>query len=291
MESLSVSVSPLPLYRSLQDDDALVGHRDGAGRRVGVYEAARPGDPVAWSGVSTEAGSLTRADVVSPAMQAEEGRGPIGALHEARDQAARIGVQLDGSEAAVAGLSQVQKLVARLNDMAVVGLGRGLPPGQRATLQRQVDQALHDIDTIASETLVDDSILRGRFVADATDEPVPPTPFRSIGVAALGLDGLAVRSPDQALAATSALDLAASRLQRSARLLGSATDRLQDALIGLTSPPTTASGDPSLGNASTALGFSMLLRNQVLGSPDLSLLAQGSLDTARVGWLLDTSSR
>lgn len=292
MESLPVPVSPLPFHRSPQDDDAFVE------RRAGAQGAERPVDRVAVSDTSTEAGSLTRADAgapfrqaQTPAMQTEEGRGPVGVLHETQEQAARIGVQLEQAEAAGDGLSQVQILVARLGDMAVVGLDRGMPPGQRAMLQRQVDQAVHDIDTIASETLVDDSMLRGRFVADATGEPTQLTPFRSIGAAGLGLEGLAMRSADQALAASSALDLAASRLQRSARLLGSATDRLRDALIGLTSPTMTASGDPSLGSASTALGSSMLLRDQLLGSPDVSVLAQSGLDATRVGWLLDTSSR
>jgi flagellin-like hook-associated protein FlgL len=215
----------------------------------------------------------------------------MGQLHEAREHAARIGLRIEQVQTASEGVSWVQALVAQLGDIAVVGLDRALPPSQRAALQRQVDQTLQEIDTVSGDTPVDDSMLRGRFVADVRGEQAALTPFRDISAAALGLDGLAVRSTDQALAASGALDLAATRLQRTGRLLASASDRLQDALIGLTSPTTTATGEPALGSASTALGSSMLLRNQLLGSPDQSVQAQSGLDAARVRRLLDTSSQ
>ena len=272
-------VSPLPFPRSPQDD-AFIGRRGGA----------RGAERTSGSANSADVGSevASAAEATTPAMLADEGRGPVNHLHETREQAARLGVQLEQAQDAGEGLAQVQTLVAQLGDLAVVGLDRAMPPAQRAALQRHLDQKLREIDTIAGETLVDDRMLRGRFVADATGEPAP---FRGIGTAALGLDGLAVRSPDQALAASTALDLAATRLQRGSRMLVSATDRLQDALIGLTSPTTTATGEPALGSASTALGQSMLLRNQLLGSPDASAQAQSGLDAARVSRLLDASSR
>jgi len=231
-----------------------------------------------------------RTDIASPALVADEGRGPVGLLRDTREQAARIVAQIEQAEAASGGLTRAQGLVASLSDMAVVGLDRGLPPAQRAALQQQADRTLEEIDTLAADTLVDDSMLRGRFTPDATGDGPGLAPFRAIGTAALGLDGLALRSSDQALAASSALGLATTRLQRHARLLSSATDRLHDELISLTSPTTTVMGEPALGSASTALGSSMLLRNQMLGSPDVSAQTQSGLDAARVSRLLDTSS-
>lgn len=290
-------VSPLPFSRSPQDDGAFVRRRTGpvGAERTGSTErTAGPGEagaPLGADDTPLGAGGVPLGpDGAGPALLAEEGRGPVGLLHEAREQAARIGRQLEQVQAASTGLAEAQALVARLGDMAVIGLDRDLAPRERAILQRRADQVLQTIDDLAAATLVDDRLPRGRFVPDAAGDGPPPEPFSAIGTAALGLDGLALRSPDQALAASSALDLANARLQHQARLLAGATDRLNDALIGLTSPTTTATGEPALGSPSTLLGASMLLRNRLIGNPDASIQAQAGLDPTRVGRLLDSSA-
>ena len=230
---------------------------------------------------------------LSPAILAEDGRGAVPMLHEARDQAARVAGGLEQVEAAGAGLSRVQQLVGHLRDVAVVAVDRGLQPADRATLQRQVDLMLTEIDTVADETLVDESLLHKGAptgAAGGTDAP-RLTPFRAITTGTLGLAGLAVRSSDQALAAAGALEVANARLERSAGTLGSATARLQDALDGLASPTTTATGETAIDGATTALGMTMMLRAQLTSNPQDAIQAQAGLDASRVRWLLDLTPR
>src|SRR6185295_13185515 len=99
--------------------------------------------------------------------------------------------------------------------IAVVAVDRGLQPADRATLQRQVDQALGEIDTTSEQTILDEGLLRdgGPVMRPADgDASRQRVPFRAISTAMLGLTGLAVRSSDQALAAEGALDIASARL-------------------------------------------------------------------------------
>jgi hypothetical protein len=103
----------------------------------------------------------------------------------------------------------------------------------------------------------------------------------------LGLSDLAVRSADQALAATGSLDLAATRLQRTGKQLGSATTRVQDALKALTSPSITAAGEPALDSETAAMTSAMLLRGYLLTSAEQAIQAQTDLDVPRARWLLD----
>jgi hypothetical protein len=222
---------------------------------------------------------------ISPAILAEDGRGALGTLHEARVRAGRVAGGLDQVAAAGDGLTQVQKLVGRLRDVAVVAIDRGLQPADRATLQRQVDLALAEIDTVSERTVIDDRLLR-LGALDETGES-QPAPFRAIGTSTLGISGLAVRSSDQALAATGALDVAIARLDRSAGTLGSATARLQDEWQRLTSPTTTVTGDAALRNETAALSSVMLLRAQLVAYPHEAVEAQASLDVTRVKPLLD----
>jgi hypothetical protein len=230
---------------------------------------------------------------LSPAILAEDGRAAVTVLNEARDQAAVVAAGLDQLEAAGAGLARVQQLVGRLRDVAVVAVDRGLQPADRAALQRQVDLALSEIATVADETLVDDDLaLKGAPApGSGASGGTQATPFRAISTGALGIAGLAVRSPDQALAAAGALDVAAVRLERRAGTLGNATARLQDALNGLVSPTTTATGERAIGSGTAALSATMLLRAQLTRNPQEAARAQGGLEVSRVAWLLDASPR
>jgi hypothetical protein len=223
-------------------------------------------------------------------MLAEDGRSAVMILNEARDRAGRVAEGLKQLETAGAELARVQQLVARLRDVAVVALDRSIHPAERAALQRQVDLVLTDIDTVADETLVDGGLLHAE-VASVGAGGTRPTPFGAIGTSMLGLAGLAVRSSDQALAATGALDVATTRLERSAGTLSRATARLQDVLLGLTSPMTTAICQTALGSMTAALSPTIMRRAHLASNPQEAAQAQAELDIARVKRLLDSSSR
>jgi flagellin len=222
--------------------------------------------------------------------QAGEGRAFAAILNEARDQAAEVADDLDLLGAAGDGLARVQRLVGRLRDVAVVALDVTLQPAQRAAFQKQVDLLLGEIDVVATDTQVDQGLVRGG--------PLPPagasgpasrqlTPFRAISTGMLGLSEVAVRSADQALAATGSLDLAATRLERTGRQLSGATARLQGVLKELTSPSTTAAGEPALASETAAISSAMLLRGHLLASAEQAVQAQADLDVPRARWLLD----
>jgi flagellin len=226
-------------------------------------------------------------------LQSGDRRGVAAGLTEARDQVIQLAGDLDQLDVAGAGLAQVQGLVGRLRNIAVVALDGTIPPAQRAALQRQVDEMLGEIDTVANGTRVDEGLLGGGAssagVSSASgSDGAQPGSFRAIGTAMLGLAGLAVRSSDQALAATGALDVATARLQRGGRALSSTTARLQETFQGLTGGPTIAMGDAALGEESDALASAALLRARLLASPELAVEAQTSeLDARRVRRLLD----
>jgi len=129
---------------------------------------------------------------ISPAILAEDGRGPVTTLNEARDRAGQVAGSLELLATAGDGVTRVQKLVGRLRDVAVVATDRSLQPADRATLQRQVDLALSEIDTVSEQTTIEDGLLRPG-PADGT-RATRPVPFRAIGTPTLGIAGLAVRS-------------------------------------------------------------------------------------------------
>jgi hypothetical protein len=232
-------------------------------------------------------------DVLSPAVQAEDGRTPISLLHDARDQAARIGESLEQIAGVGDGVARVQLLVGQLRDVAVVALDRVLGPADRATLQRQVDRALAEIDSVAERTLVDDRLLYPSTTARATGgtEDRGPSPCRALGTATLGIAGLAVRSADQAFAASGALDVAAARLEHTARTLSATAARLQGLLDGFTRPTTTATGDPAIGSSAAALSATVAINAQILDRPQEAIEAQCVPDVDRVKRLLDSPSR
>lgn len=241
---------------------------------------------------SVMAGGMDTVGSLLSGLLGDDGRRAISTLSDARDQAGRLADGLDQLEAAGDGLQQVQKLVRQLRDIAVVAVDRGLQPADRATLQRQVDQALGEIDTTSEQTTLDEGLLRdgGPVPRPADDdESRQRVPFRAIGTAMLGLTGLAVRSSDQALAAEGALEIASTRLQRSAGALDSATVRLQDSLTGLTSPLTTATGGPALVGDTAAVTASILVRRQLLSNPERAADAQGGLEASRVSWLIESA--
>jgi hypothetical protein len=229
-------------------------------------------------------------------LQSGEGRGVAALLNEARDQAGQIASELDQLGIASDGVTRVQRLVGRLRDMAVVGLDLNLQPPQRATIQRQVDALLDEIDLAANDIQVDDGLVHGGASSAsstggvATDGP-RLVPFRAISTAMLGLAGLAVRSADQALAATGALDRATARLQRTGKSLSTTTARLERDLQGLTNPSTTATGEPALEGETAALGSTLLLRRHLLTSSDQAVQVQAELDIPRARWLLDWDGR
>jgi len=161
-----------------------------------------------------------------------------------------------------------------------------------------VDLTLGEIDTAAGDTQIDERLLRGgqssmssRAGGPGGADTPQPAPFRAIGTAALGLTDLAVRSADQAVAATGALDLATSRLQRTGRAVNNASARLQGALRKLTNPSTTVAGDPALDGETTAFGSAIVVRGQMLANQSQAVQAQAELDVPRVRWLLDASPR
>ena len=222
-------------------------------------------------------------DPLAPAILAEDDRGVLARLSETRDQAARVGDGLATLEAAGDGLARVRHLVGRLRDIAVVALDRGLQPADRAALQRQLDRALTEIDHVARTTLVDDRLLRGGAARAAGDTGKRQlASFRAIGTTALGIAGLAVRSSDQALAASGALDVAAARLERSAGTLSRATARLRDQLRALTSPATTATGQAALGTSTAAPRMATTVNARFPASPQEAAQTQDGLDAARV---------
>ena len=96
-------------------------------------------------------------------------------------------------------------------------------------------------------------------------------------------------STDQALAASGAVELATSRLQRTAGTLSRATSRLEAELVGLTSPPMTVTGEVALGNTTAAFGSAILLRSDLLAHPGDAMRAQSGLEVSRVIRLLDSS--
>ena len=216
---------------------------------------------------------------LSPAILAEDGRGTVTILNEARDRAAVAAEGLAQLEAAGAGLARAQKLVGQLRDVAVVAVDRGLQPADRAALQRQVDQALTEIDAVADETLVDEALLHKGGSATAGGERLAR--FRALGMGTLGIAGLAVRSSDQALAAAGALDVATARLERSAGTLGSATTRLQAILDGLTSPAMTVTGERAIGGGTAALAATLVLQARLTERPQEAIRAQAGLTLAR----------
>ncbi|MGE3268433.1 MAG: hypothetical protein AB7P40_06780 [Chloroflexota bacterium] len=223
-------------------------------------------------------------------MLVDDGRGALTILNEARTQAEQIGKNLEQLATASRGVSRVVNLLDQLRDVTVAAVSRELAPAQRAALQRQIDQALGEIDAVASGTLVDERELRGavRPVSQGDDAP-QLVPFRAIGTSALGLTDLAVRSSDQAIAAAGAIDLATSRVRRSSDAVNRATVRLENDLAGLTGPPVTASGELSLGNSTAAFRSTILLRSDLIASPGEAMRAQADLEVSRVVRLLDTS--
>jgi flagellin-like hook-associated protein FlgL len=292
MEVLLVPVPPLPFFRSPRDNDALAG-------RGGLASGARTPVTRIGSTGAREMGPGSAPDAIdSPVMLVDDGRSALTVLNEARDHADRIATNLDQLEQATTGVAGVAKLLGRLKDIAVVASSRDVEPPKRAVLQRTLDQALAEIDTLANGTLVDPNQVRssvrtvrstsqqGQSAAGAT-----LTPFRQIGTAALGLDDIAVRSVDQAIAAAGALDLASERLERVSDSLKRATARLEDELAGVTSPPVTATGELALGNTTAAFGSTIGLRSDLLANPVGATRAQSSLAVARVFRLLDSASK
>jgi hypothetical protein len=283
LESDRVSIPSLPSRPSPQVDPV-------TGRRDGVNGASGSGASAIKSDADVAFAAAFPNDVLSPAVLAEDGRTPVSLLHDARDQAARIGGSLEQIAGASDGVAQVQMLVGQLRDVAVVSLDWALAPADRAMLQRQVDRALAEIDAVAERTLLDDRLLYRGTTALGTEEREPP-PFRVLGTATLGIAGLAVRSTDQAFAASGALDVAAARLERTASTLTGAATRLQGMLNGLTRPTTTATGDLAIGSSAGALNATVAINAQILSSPQEAIEAQGLPDVDRVKWLLDPPSR
>ena len=120
----------------------------------------------------------------------------------------------------------------------------------RVTLQRQVDRTLGEIDTLASTTSLDAQAL-GLPGAPATARG--SAGFPAIGMSALGITDLDVRSPDEAFGTMRLLDRALTRLGATRISLDGATARFERQLTDLTHPPRTASGDAALAGSTAAL--------------------------------------
>jgi hypothetical protein len=287
MEPPLVPVSPVPHSRPNRDHDALAGRGGLVGGSRGSTPRPVSGGPE--SGTESSPGESGN----RPAVLTDDGRTPVALLSETRDRALEVGSSLEQLASAGDGLTQVQKLVERMRDAAVVAMDRSLQPPERARLQRQIDLALSEIDIVADDTLIDEALLQDRLAPPGADRAggARPTPFRAIGTAALGLSDVAVRSSEQALAASGALDVANTRLQRRSESLSRMVARLEEELDGLTNPGTTATGDVALGNGTVALSSSMLLRRQLVVNADGAVRAQAGLDVARVMRLLDSSPR
>jgi flagellin-like hook-associated protein FlgL len=220
-------------------------------------------------------------DPLSPALLAEDGCTPTSLLHDVRAQAARVGECLDQIARASDELTQVQLLVGQLRDVAVVSLNWALAPADRAMLQRQVDRLQAEIDAVAERTPIGDRLLYPSTTAWATSgtDERELSPFRALSTATLGIAGLAVRSTDQAFAASGALDVAAARLERTVATLNGATTRLQGMLDTLTGPTTMATGDLAIGSKAAALNATVTINARILSSPQEAIVAQGMLDS------------
>lgn len=277
-------IPPLQSPRSPRDDDHLAGRRGLIGGSRGWTS------PSIHSTSAADSDAAFTADPVTSSLQSGDGRAFGAILNDVRDHAAQAAADLDLLGSAGDALARVQRLVGRLRDVAVVAMNVALQPPQRAALQKQVDLLLGEIDVASSDTEVDEDLLRGGSTVTAT--PAAPSertlaPFRAIGTATLGLTDLGVRSADQALAATGALDLATTRLQRTGKQVAGATTRLQRTLEGLTSPAITVAGEPALRGGTAALTSAMLLRGHLLSNADQAIQAQADLDVRRARWLLD----
>lgn len=209
------------------------------------------------------------------------------ALREVRDEASVLARSAEQLTAAGAAVNRVQRLVERLRDAAVVGLDRGIHPRDRAALQKQVDLSLREIDHTAEETLLNSTLLNGRAPGSLPDAvPLTPVPFRAIGTGALGLHGLAVRSADQALAASGVLDVAARRLERLSATVTSATARYSEAFSSVMDPAASVTGKQAIPNPTAALNAVLGLRARLVSSPHAAASAQGDLQPVRVARLL-----
>jgi hypothetical protein len=285
LEASPVPVSPLPFFRSPQDNDAL----DGRGSLAGGAQpsAARFGTGGAVD-VSV-AGAPHGSD--APALLVDDGRVALTVLNETRAEAARIGASLEQLETADTAAGHVDRLLGRLRDAVTVAIRPDLEPAQRAVLQRSVDQMLGEIDGLAEGTVLERDLLRIGVRTPSPRRDSSPTPFRQIGTVALGLTDLAVRSSDQALAAAGALDLASARLERTSSTVRRAIARSEHDLAGLTSPPVTATGELALGNTMAAFGGTIQLRSELLANPGEAMRAQSDIEVSRVFRLLDSSER
>ena len=147
-------------------------------------------------------------------------------------------------------VSSVRRLVEQLRDVAVVSLDRSLEPAGRATLQRQVDRTLADIDDLAGGVSGDAGTSHERSSG-------APGVIPSMTTATLGI-GLGVRSSDDAFGTMRALDRVLTRLAATALSLDGAAARVKDQLDGLLRPGTTAGSEPALTGEGAALTSSTL---------------------------------
>jgi hypothetical protein len=274
------SMTVRPVWQLPRDADSLTGRGDlSRGTDDAVQRASRAG-----------AAPLTDLAGADPAVDGPATAGFWGSrvasasLRQSRIDAEQAAANLDQIDGARTALRGVQKRVEQLRDVAVVGLSQSLPPMGRVTLQRQVDRTLGEIDTLASTTSLDAQAL-GLPGAPATARG--SAGFPAIGMSALGITDLGVRSPDEAFGTMRLLDRALTRLGATRISLDGATARFERQLTDLTHPPRTASGDAALAGSTAALTSAVRTSEQLRTRSGEAQSAQTVPSAARVRSLLE----
>ena len=273
-----------PLRRLPRDADSLTGRGEQPRNTSDVASrASRPGGGAGVDLTSVDSPAARRSTSVD-----WDSRTAGAALRQAWADAERAADNLDQVAGARKALGNVQKLVEQLRDVSVVGLSRSLAPSERVTLQRQVDQTLGEIDSLAASTPLNARSMGLTSVATSWSTSARgPAGFPAIGSAALGITELDVRSPDESLGTMRLLDRALTRLGATAISLDGATARFERQLAQITCPSRTASGDPSLANSTAALTSAVRTAEQLRARPDDARSAQGLPPSGQIRSLLE----
>ncbi|MCC6178162.1 MAG: hypothetical protein IT305_22900 [Chloroflexi bacterium] len=207
-----------------------------------------------------------------------------GRLRHAGETVERLARGVALLQEARAGVASTRSIVQHLRDVAVLAEDRTLSAADRVTLQQQVDRALADLDETADTTSFDVRLLANGAPADGVELP-SAHPFSEVGSADLGLTDLSVRTPDEAFAATHALDLAFLRVHDLASSLDTRAGQFDGALAEALSRSALAAGS-AIGSAEAAREAVALARQALTTRGEQAPLTHGRLDPARVQRLL-----
>jgi hypothetical protein len=135
-------MSMLPIRRSPMPPDADVSAGQGAAQRDTAGATGRFGQGDTGAGLSSARTPAIEMGLRDRAVSFAA----VSTLRQVREDADRLAVDMGRVASARRAVSSVQRLVEQLRDVAVVSLDRSMEPASRATLQRQVDRTLADIE-------------------------------------------------------------------------------------------------------------------------------------------------